>query len=82
MFTLPLTSEVGIESRSHDLVGEAFRILRMPSSDTGSKEDKTMLLLLGLVVETGTGDCSAALIFIILSWKFQIKKHIKVRVWK
>ena len=34
-----LTSEVGIGSKSHDLVGEDFRILRMSSSDTGSKED-------------------------------------------
>ena len=32
-----LTSEVGIGSRLHDLVGEEFRILRMSSSDTSSK---------------------------------------------
>ena len=36
-----LTSEVGIGSKSHDdLVGEDFRILRMSSSYTGSKEDR------------------------------------------
>ena len=32
-----LTSEVGNGSRSHDSVGDDFRILRMSSSDTGSK---------------------------------------------
>ena len=30
-----LTSEVGIGSRSHDLVGKDLRILKMSSSDTG-----------------------------------------------
>ena len=60
--THSLTSEVDIGSRLHDLVGEEFRILRMSSSDTGSTEDKTPLLL-GLIVETGIGDCSATLIF-------------------
>ena len=49
MSTLCLTSEVGIGSSSRDLVREEFRILRMLSSDTGSKEDRTLLLLLGLV---------------------------------
>ena len=37
-----LTSEVGIGSRSHDLVGDDFRILRMSSSDTRSKEDRVV----------------------------------------
>ena len=64
-----LTSEVGIGSRSHDLVGDDFRILKMSSSDTGSKEDRTLLFMLGLVIETGTNDCSALLIFMILSQK-------------
>ena len=54
-----LTSEIGIGSRSHDLVGEKFRILRMLSSDIGSKEDRVPLLLLGVVAETGADDCSA-----------------------
>ena len=63
-----LTSEVGIGSRSHDLV-EDFRILRMSSSETGSKEDGVLLSILGLAIETGAEDCSAALIFIILSLK-------------
>ena len=49
-----LTSEVGIRSRSHDLVGEELRILKMLSSDTASKEDRAALLFFGLVVETGT----------------------------
>ena len=69
MFAQSLTSEVGIGSRSHDLVGDDFRILRMSSSDTGSKEDRALLFMLGLVVETGTDDCSALLIFMILSQK-------------
>ena len=64
-----LTSEVGIESKSHDLVGEDIRILRMSSSDTSSKEDKALLLMLGLVIEIGADYCSAVLIFIILSLK-------------
>ena len=67
-----LTREVGIGSKSHDLIGEDFRILRMSSSDTGSKEDRALLLMLGLVIETGADDCSqcsAVLIFIILSLK-------------
>ena len=51
-----LTYEVGIRSRSHDLVGEDIRILRMSPSETGSKEDRTLLLLLGLVRETGIDD--------------------------
>ena len=63
-----LTSAVGIGSRSHDLVVDDFRILRMPS-DTGSKEDRAVLLLFGLVRETGTDDFSATLIFAILSLK-------------
>ena len=58
-----LTSAVGIGSRSHDLVVDDFRILRMSPSDTGSKEDKAVLLLFGLVRETGTDDFSATLIF-------------------
>ena len=41
-----LTNEVGIWSRSHDLDGEKLRILRMSTSDTGSKEDRATLLLL------------------------------------
>ena len=47
-----LTSEVGIGSKSHDLVGEDFRILRMSSSDTSSNEDMALLLMLGLVPMT------------------------------
>ena len=49
-----LTSEVGIGSRSHDLVGDDFRILKMSSSDTCSKEDRALLFMLGLVMVTGT----------------------------
>ena len=49
-----LTSKVGIWSRSHDLVGEEFRILSIWFSDTGSKGDRRLLLLLGLVSETFT----------------------------
>ena len=64
-----LTSEIGIGSRSHDLVGEDFRSLKMSSSDTGSKEDRALLLMLVLVIETRADDCSALLIFIILSLK-------------
>ena len=55
-----LTSEVGIGSKSHDLVEEDFTILRMPSSDTGLKEDRALLLMLGLVIQTGADDCSAS----------------------
>ena len=51
-----LTSVVSIGSRSHDLVVDDFRILRMLPSDTGSKEDRAVLLLFGLVRETGTDD--------------------------
>ena len=69
-----LTSEVGIGSRSHDLVGEDFRILRMSSSDTGSKEDRALLLILGLMIETGTNDCSVVLIF----YNFVTEKISKV----
>ena len=64
-----LTSEIGIRSRSHDCVGEELRISRMSSSDTDSKEERMLLLLLGLVAETGTNDCSAILIFTIISLK-------------
>ena len=64
-----LTSAVGIGSRSHDLVVDDFRILRMSPSYTGSKEDRAVLLLFGLVTETGTDDFSATLIFAILSLK-------------
>ena len=64
-----LTVEVGIGPRSHDLVGEDFRILRMSSLDTGSKEDGGLLLILGLLIETGADDSSAVLSFIILSLK-------------
>ena len=53
-----LTSEVGIGSRSHYLVGEDFRILRMPSSNTGSKGDRVLLMFPGLAAETGADDCS------------------------
>ena len=63
------TSQAGIGSRSHDLVGDKFRILRMSSSVTASKKDTVLLLLLGLVRETGTDDCNATLIVIILSLK-------------
>ena len=50
-------------------VAEDFRILRMSSSDTGLREDRALLLMLGLVIKTGADDCSAVLIFIILSLK-------------
>ena len=69
MFIHSLTSVVGIRSRLHDLVVDDFRILRMSPSDTGSKEDRAVLLLFGLVRETGTDDFSATLIFAILSLK-------------
>ena len=62
-----LTSVVGIGSRSHDLVVDDLRILRMSSSDTGSKEDRALLLLFILVRETGTDDFRGTLIFSILS---------------
>ena len=64
-----LTSAVGIGSRSDDLVLDDFRILRMSSSDTGSKEVRAVLLLFGIVRETGTDDSKATLIFTILSLK-------------
>ena len=48
-----LTSEVGIGSKSHNLEGEDFKILRMSFSDTSSKEDRALLLMHGLVIETG-----------------------------
>ena len=51
------------------LVGEDFRILRLSFSGTASKEARALLLILGLVIETGANDCSAILIFIILSLK-------------
>ena len=35
----------------------------MSPSDTNSKEDRALLLLLGLVRETLTADCSVTLIF-------------------
>ena len=41
----------------------------MLPSDTGSKEDRALLFLLSLVKETDTDDCSATMIFIILSLK-------------
>ena len=47
------------------LVGYDFRILRMSSLDTGSKEDRALLFMLGLVIQTGADDCSAVVIFII-----------------
>ena len=34
-----LTSKVGIGSKSHDLVAEDFRILKMSSSDIGAKKE-------------------------------------------
>ena len=37
--------------RSHDSGGEEFRILRMSPSDTGTKEERALLLLFGLVRE-------------------------------
>ena len=46
-----------------------FRILRMLPSDTGSKEDRALLLLFGLVRKTGAEDFSAILILAILSLK-------------
>ena len=52
-------------STYYSLTGEdgiGSRILKMSSSDTGSKEDRVLLLVLGLVTETGIDDCSAALI--------------------
>ena len=49
-----LTSEAGIGFRSHDLVKD-FTIL-MSRSETGLKEDRVLLLLLGLVAETGADD--------------------------
>ena len=64
-----LTIAVGIGSRSHDLMLDDLRILRMSSSDTGSKEDRALLLLFGLVRETGTDDFRATLISTILSLK-------------
>ena len=63
------TSEIGFGSKSHDLVGEDFRIFRMSSSNTGSKEDRALLLMHGLVIKTGDDDCSVLPIFIILSLK-------------
>ena len=47
-----LTSAVGIGSSSHDLVEDDFRILRMSPSDTGSKEDRAVLLLWEAVFRT------------------------------
>ena len=47
-----LNSEVGIGYKLHDLVGEEFRILRMSFSDTGSKEDRSLLLMLVLVIDS------------------------------
>ena len=64
-----LTSVLGIRSSSHDLVLDDLRILRMASSDTGSKEDRVLVLLFGLVRETGSDDFRATLIFAILSLK-------------
>ena len=46
MSTHSLTNEVGIRSRSHDLVGEEFRILRMLPSDAGPKDDRSSLILI------------------------------------
>ena len=40
-----LTSAVGIGSRSHDLVLDDLRILRMSSSDTGSRGQGTAITL-------------------------------------
>ena len=51
------------------MIWKEFNILRISPSDTGSKEDRAWWLLLGLVRETGTDDCIATLIFIILSLK-------------
>ena len=48
--------------------------MRNSSSDTGSKEDRALLLMLGQVIETGANDCSAVLIFLILSLKKYPKK--------
>ena len=69
MSTHSLTSAVGMGSRSHDLVVDNFRILRMSPSDTGSKDNRAVLLLFGLVKETGTDDFIATLVFTILSLK-------------
>ena len=57
MSVYSLTNVVGIGSKSYDLVGEDFRILRMSCSDTGSKEDRRLFLMLGQVIETGANDC-------------------------
>ena len=62
-----LTSDVGIGSRSHDLDDEDFRILSRSSSDTGLKEDRVLLVGLGLVTEDGIDDCCVDLILRILS---------------
>ena len=67
-----LTSEDGIGSRSHDLAGEDFRILRMSSSDT--KEDRAILSILGLAIETGAEDYIPALSFIVLLLKKMLKR--------
>ena len=69
MSALSLTSKVGISPRSRVLVEEEFRILGMSPSDTDSKQDRALLFLLCLVREKDTDDCSATLIFIILSLK-------------
>ena len=46
MYAQSLTVEVGIRYRSHDLVGEEFKMLRMSISDTGLMEDRALLMLL------------------------------------
>ena len=46
---------------NHMILKERIRILRMSSSDTGSKEDRVPLLLLGLVIKTGADNCSAVM---------------------
>ena len=68
-----LTCEVAIRSKLHDLLSEDFPIWRMSSSDTGLEEDRTLLLMLALGIKTGADECSASLIFIILSMKKSVK---------
>ena len=62
-----LTSDLRIRSRSHDLDGADFRILSSSSSDTGVKEGRVFLVVLGLITEDGIDDCSVDLILRILS---------------
>ena len=69
-----LTSKFDIGSRSHDLVREEFRILRMSSLDTGSKENRVLLLFLSLVAGTGINDSRETLNFIILYFRYWLNQ--------